>query len=265
MRSESGAFSRADLTDQLRLLGVRPGGVIAVHLSYRAVRPVEGGPQGLIEALRSSVGDEGTVVMPSWAGDDDDAFDPRATPAAADLGVTADTFWRMPQARRSAHPFAFAAIGAHAEIVTADPLPIPPHALASPVGRVYELDGQILLLGVGHDANTTIHLAEVLADVPYAVRRHCTVADGGRAVRVSYVENDHCCERFALVDGWLRRLSLQSEGRVGSAHARLMRSRDVVAVVREQLAGDPLIFLHRDGCRDCAEARRSIRSHETPG
>ena len=69
----------------------------------------------------------------------------------ASLGVTADIFRRMPDVRRSNHPFAFAALGPHAAAITADPLPLPPHRLESPVGRVYEMDGKVLLLGVGHN------------------------------------------------------------------------------------------------------------------
>src|SRR5918999_270605 len=123
----------------------------------------------------------GAVVMPSWGDDDSTPFDPRSTPVAADLGVTADFFWRVPGALRSDHPFAFAAVGRHAKEITADPLPLPPHRPESPAGRVHDLDGQILLLGVNHDANTTIHLAEVMAGVPYAVPKHCTVMRDGHA------------------------------------------------------------------------------------
>jgi hypothetical protein len=76
---------------------------------------------------------------------------------------------------RSTHPFAFAASGPAAAWINADPLPLPPHIAESPVGRVHERDGQILLLGVGHEADTTLHLAEVLARVPYAIAKHVTV------------------------------------------------------------------------------------------
>jgi aminoglycoside 3-N-acetyltransferase len=248
---------RGGLVAQLRALGVEAGGVLLVHTSFRAVRPVEGGPVGLIEALRDALGPTGTLVMPSWGGDDDAPFDPAATPAARDLGVVADAFWRLPEVVRSAQLFAFAAAGPQAARVTADTLPLPPHCPESPVGRVHELDGQVLLLGVGHDANTTLHLAELLAGVPYRVPRHCTVLDErGRPVRVDYGENDHCCERFALADEWLRERGLQREGRVGHARARLVRSRDVVAVARERLARDPLVFLHTrgSGCAECDEA-----------
>jgi aminoglycoside 3-N-acetyltransferase len=235
--------------------------VLLVHTSYRAVRPVDGGPAALVGALLDALGPAGTLVMPSWGDDEDRPFDPATTPVAADLGVTAETFRRLPGVARSAHPFAFAALGPAAARIVGDPLPLPPHGPASPVGRVHELDGQLLLLGVDHDANTTLHLAEVLGGAPYRVPKHCTVlGDDGRPVRVDYDENDHCCARFALVDDWLRARDAQREGMVGSARARLVLARDVVAVARERLARDPLVFLHdaSAGCEECDLARRTV-------
>ena len=233
-----------------------------VHAAFRAVRPVEGGPLGLIQALRAALGPDGTLVMLSYTGDADTPFDPSTTPAAADLGVVADTFWRLPGVLRSSHPEAFAAAGPLAAQIVGGPLPLPPHTPESPVGRVYDLDGQVLLLGVGHEANTTLHLAELLADVPYRVPRHCTILRDGRAVRIDYAENDHCCQRFALVDDWLRARGLQAEGRAGHAHARLARARDIVRVALEHLAEDPLVFLHPPdaACDECDLARMSSRA-----
>jgi len=249
-----------EVVQQLRSLGVQPGSVLLVHTSFRAVRPVEGGPAGLIAALQQAIADGGTLVMPSWTGSDEDVFDPKTTAASNDLGVVADTFWRLPGVRRSNHPFAFAASGPRAAIVTSDPIAVPPHAAASPIGRVHELDGRILLLGVGHDANTTLHLAEILGGAPYRVAKSITIEKDGRPVRLEYGENDSCCQRFALADDWLRARGLQTEGPVGHAHARLVRARDVVAVTREQLAVDPLLFLHppEAECAECDEARRSV-------
>ena len=78
------------LSEELLALGVAPGGVLLAHISFRAVRPVENGPTGLVSALREALGPDGTLVMPSWGADDDTPFDPRSTPAAPDLGVTAE-------------------------------------------------------------------------------------------------------------------------------------------------------------------------------
>lgn len=254
------AFTRAELTQQLRTLGVREGGVLLVHASYRSARPVEGGPPGLVEALRAAVGPAGTLVMPSWPGDDHAPFDVRTTPVAPELGVVAETFRQQPGVVRSDHLQAFAALGPHAARITADPLPLPPHIPASPVGRVHDLDGQVLLLGVGHAADTTLHLAELLGGVPYRVPSSCTVFEDGRAVTLEYGENDHCCRRFALADRWLRPRGLQREGPVGHAHCRLARAQDIVAVARRRLKRNVLVFLHpqRAGCEECDEARASI-------
>jgi aminoglycoside 3-N-acetyltransferase len=201
--------------------------------------------------------------MPSWSGNDDEPFDPLVTPASPDLGIVADLFWRQPGVLRSDHFNAFAASGPHAARIVSGSLPLPPHIPESPVGRVHELDGQVLLLGVGHDSNTTLHLAEILAGVPYRLPKYCTVLQDGRPVRIHYGENDHCCARFALADRWLRPAGLQSEGTVGRAHARLARSRDIVKVALEHLVRDPLIFLHSPdaGCAECDEARKSTGDH----
>jgi aminoglycoside N3'-acetyltransferase len=221
-------IGKAELLRQLSELGVAPGDVLLVHTSFRRVGPVAGGPLGLIAALSEALGAQGTLVMPCWSGDDDEPFDSEMSPASPDLGIVADLFWRLPGVRRSDHLQAFAASGPLAPAIVADPLPLPPHIPGSPVGRVHDHDGKVLLMGVSHDANTTLHLAELIANVPYRIRCHCTVLKDGRRQRIDYVENDHCCQRFALADNWLRREVLQREGRVGHALARLMRSRDLV-------------------------------------
>ncbi|HEU4829095.1 MAG TPA: AAC(3) family N-acetyltransferase [Gemmatimonadales bacterium] len=253
-------MKRREVVEQLGPLGVAEGDVLLVHTSFRAVGPVEGGPSGLIAALQDAVGDSGTLVMPSWTGDDEAIFDPKRTAASADLGVVADTFWRLPGAVRSNHPFAFAALGPQASFIVHDPLPLPPHIPESPVGRVRDLDGKVLLLGVDHEVDTTVHLAELIAGVPYRVPKRITVVENGRPVQLAYAENDHCTKRFSLVGEWLEGRRLQSSGPVGHGRALLARSRDVVAVALERLSRDPLTFLHpRGACEECDEAHASVR------
>ena len=57
----------------------------------------------------------------------------------------------------------------------------------SPVGRVYELDGQVLLLlGVDHTANTTIHLGESMRRARYRRKKYVTLLKEGRLSRFDY-------------------------------------------------------------------------------
>lgn len=260
MSERESSLSVAGVVSQLERLGVPRGGVLLVHSSFSATGPIAGGPTGLIAALTAALGPDGTLVMPSWTGDDDSPFSPHTTPPAAELGILPGTFWRLPGVRRSAHLFAFAALGPEAEAITADPLILPPHQLGSPLGRVLKRDGLIVLLGVGQDANTMIHLAEILGGAPYRRWKHCTVLADGKPRRIDYGENDHCCQRFDFADEWLRAGGALHEGPVGHGHARLMRASDLVEPVRARLEADPLIFLHGpgEGCYECDDARASL-------
>lgn len=246
------------MLQQLFSLGVEPGGVLLVHSAFSKVS-CEGGPAALIHALRTAVGPGGTLVMPSMCDDDDVPFD-RTSASCRALGIVADTFWRLPGVLRSDNPHAFAALGPQAQRITA-PHPVDvPHGADSPPGRVHELDGQVLLLGVGHDCNTTVHVAEHLAGVRYRLPKHATVMEHGRPRRYEYGETDHCCEGFARLDDWLG--PRQRRGQVGAAEARLARSRDIVDAALEHLLDDETVFLHPAGagCDECTKARKSMDS-----
>lgn len=117
------------------------------------------------------------------------------------------------------------------------------------------------LLGVDHSANTTIHLAEVVANVPYGIPKYCTVIQDGAPVRVDYLESDHCCRNFNLVGEWLEERGLERKGRVGSAMARLMSSRALVETVVAELRSNPCRFLcpPGTGCHECDAAWESTK------
>lgn len=248
------------LIQQLLALGVKPGAVLLVHTAFSQVGPVEGGPRGLIEALREALGPVGTLVMPSMTDGDEVPFDLNATPCRG-MGVVADRFWRLAGVRRSDSPHAFAAAGPRAGEITA-PHPIEvPHGPDSPAGRVHALNGQVLLLGVGHDANTTIHLGEFMAGVRYRRAKRLAVLRDGRPSWLEYEEIDHCCRNFVLVEDWLDERGLQRRGSVGYGDARLARARDVVRVVVEHLRQDETAFLHPFGVdEECDEAWTSLCS-----
>lgn len=245
-----------EVIQQLHALGVRPQAILEVHTSFRAVRPVEGGPAGLIAALREALGPEGTLVMPTMT-DGENLFDPRTTPTL-DMGITAETFWRQPGVLRSTHPGgSFAAAGPLAEQICAPQPLAPPHGHESPPGRVFDLGGQVLLLGVEHSENTMLHVAESLAEVPYFVEHPCVVEEDGIARTVMVPETDHCCVGFRRMDAWLEERGLQRRGKIGHAEARLVEARDLVSIAVEKMKQDPYVFLcpPASDCEECAEAR----------
>ena len=160
-----------------------------LHASLRAFGYLIGGAETIIEALLSTLGPEGTLVMPSqtvghsnprfwqyppvpreWHEKICDSilpYDPERTPVDQELGQTAVYFSRFPNVRRSAHPlYSFCAYGAGAEQIVRD------HPLdyglgpKSPLQKLYERDAKILLLGTTFETNTSLHLAEYFANRP---------------------------------------------------------------------------------------------------
>jgi aminoglycoside 3-N-acetyltransferase len=233
--------------------------VLLVHTSFRAMGPVEGGPLGLIAALRRAIGPQGTLVMPTMTSGET-VFDPSSTPSEG-MGITAELFWRKDGVTRSTHPGAsFAAEGPLADrICAAQPLS-PPHGRDSPPGRVVHFGGQVLLLGVTHSESTVLHVAEDVAAVPYSVSHPCIVVVSGVPTRILVAETDHCCRGFRRIDEWLDGRGLQREAVVGRAHAKLADAADLVSVAVEHLKEDPLVFLcpAAAGCGECDAARASV-------
>jgi aminoglycoside N3'-acetyltransferase len=248
-----------DLVAHLRGLGIERGDTILVHTSYRAVRPIHGGPDSVIDALIDAVGPDGTVVMPSWSDEDDEVFDPASYEVDDHLGVVADEFWQRPDAVRGEHAFAVAAIGPRAREIAGAPFGVPPHGPESGIGRVYDANGKVVLLGVDHTANTTIHLAETVAGVPYSQRYRILIPSDDGPAAFDYDEPDSCCGGFVQVGDWLRTRGLTREGTFGNGHAMVASSRDIVATVVEELARDACRFLCEAGaCEECDEARAAI-------
>ena len=174
--------TRTAIVGALRAAGVQLGGVIMVHSSLSRLGWVVGGAHSVVLALSEAVGPNGTIVMPSmsanlsepsrWVAppvpepwwqairDETPAFDAALTPMVA-MGAVAECFRHVPGVVRSAHPAdSFMASGPRGrEIIDRHPLEIA-FGDESPLGRLYELNARIVLIGVGHGNNSTLHLAE---------------------------------------------------------------------------------------------------------
>lgn len=243
---------KADITASLRELGLEPGDIVIVHCSLGSFGFVCGGAQTVIEALLERVGAEGTVMMPtqSWKNLDPEsgvhweeprewwqairdnwpAYDPDITPTNT-MGAVAEMFRRWPGARRSAHPArSVAAWGRCADYLTRE------HDLSnifgdgSPIGRLYELDAKVLLMGVGYDKNTSLHLADARAEYPgkRLVTEHSAMKIDGERRLVAYDTLEVTGEDFEAIGAAFERAHTVRRAVCGSAGLRLMRQRELV-------------------------------------
>ena len=174
--------TRSSLAADLVALGVRPGGVLLVHCSLRAIGWVCGGAQAVVLALCDALGPDGTLVVPAHTPVNSDparwvdppvppewweviraetpAFDPALTPSRA-MGAVAEQVRTWPGARRSDHPqVSFAALGPRAAELTEGHTRGDGLGETSPLGRLYRLGADVLMLGTGWDTCTAFHLAE---------------------------------------------------------------------------------------------------------
>ena len=236
-------ITRPRLMGDLARLGVRPGMILLVHSSLSSLGWVHGGAQTVVEALLTLLTDEGTLVMPTHSGNYSDpanwsdppvalpwrqmiydampAFNPATTPSYH-VGAIPEYFRTVPGTLRSNHPqVSFAARGRRAYEITAE------HSLAyglgeqSPLARVYELGGWVLLLGVGYNNNSSFHLAEYRSPGRTEVTLGSPVLEHGRRIWRHFADIDINAGVFPLLGRDFEKQCHVRTGRVGQADSRL--------------------------------------------
>ncbi|HMO55911.1 MAG TPA: AAC(3) family N-acetyltransferase [Roseiflexaceae bacterium] len=241
------------LAKSFRACGVQIGQTIIVHTSLRSLGWVIGGAQAYIQALLQAVGTSGTLMMPtqSWRNLDPEsgahpgvpehwwplirvqwpAYDPATTPTNG-MGVVAELFRTWPGARRSQHPTrSFAAIGPNAERLLATHALEEPFGEDSPVGQLYALDGSILLVGVDHESNTSLHLAEYQANYAskhYVQESSAVLVNGVRQWITYSSPNLFDSHDFAALGAAYEAEHQIRPVRIGQAAVRLLRQRPLV-------------------------------------
>ncbi|SDB64320.1 aminoglycoside N(3)-acetyltransferase [Butyrivibrio sp. INlla16] len=242
----------SDIVEALRKVGLQSGDTVMVHASLSQIGYVCGGAQAVIEALIEVVGDEGTIMMPTqswknldpetgvhWDADEADwdkirenwpAYDKAITPTNT-MGAVAEMFRSWPGAIRSDHPArSVAAWGKHAKYLTEN------HDLSnifgegSPIGKLYELGGKVLLIGVDYDKNTSIHLADVRAEYPgkYNCTEHSAVMENGERIWKAYETLFVDGEDFVDIGKAFEAVNDVNKCMLGEAELRLMNQRELV-------------------------------------
>lgn len=247
-------YRPSQLLADFRALGVQPGQTIMLHTSVKAVGDVMGGPNTILQTLLDALTPAGTLMMyvgwndiPDFMDELDEdeqaayyaehpPFDPRTARAVRDHSILAEFFRTWPGAVRSLNPEAsMSAVGAQAEWLTADhPLDYG-YGTGSPLDKLTQRGGQVLMLGAPLDTITLLHHAEFRAKLRQknTVNYRCPILRDGQTVWVDVEDYDtgdpHDDYSFEEIGQAYVAAGHGRQGKVGGAHAYLLDAAHLVA------------------------------------
>jgi aminoglycoside N3'-acetyltransferase len=244
--------TKADIKDGLTQLGIQPGWILGVHSSLSSLGHVDGGANTVLEALFDTVGQEGTIVMPTYlVGPPVEltqqdiarginwkikriAFDDLESPSG--MGIIADTFRRRPDVVRWYDPVhSISAWGKDADIYCQSFKPL------------VEANGWILLIGVQMDRCSALHIAEEQVLLPEDIN---VIMEGKvpEELLEIYPPDEWLFGRenrwsdFLIVQREAEALGIIQSRMIGSATVRLFRARSMVKLYKKLLQENPYRF-----------------------
>jgi aminoglycoside 3-N-acetyltransferase len=245
---------------------------VLVHSSLKAFGHVHGGAETVIGALLKYYD---TVVMPTFtyktmivpeSGPPDNAVEYGAhhqankmaeffhpdMPADRLVGIIPETLRHHPDAFRSGHPvLSFTGINARSHLekqTLSEPF--------APIASLTDAGGYVLLMGVDHTANTSIHLGERLAGRK-TFTRWALMPD----MIVKLQNFPHCSDGFnvikTLMDPFTRSFT------VGRALVQAIPLYELVETTRQLISTDPFSLLcNNEHCPSCNQIRREVKSRD---
>lgn len=241
-------YTKQDLLNHLAAIGVEKTGTLMVHLSCKAVGPLEGGGGVVLDALSEYMA-PGLLVLPShtWrnVNEQNPVMDVLHTKSC--VGALTEVFRQRPGVHRSLHPtHSLAALGEQAESFVAGE-----EKINTPCGRggayykLWQRDAQILLIGVNFTRNTFIHGVEEWDGAEGGISQSKTdlyvINHGGQ--RLHTPQYRHCAplssETFTKLEPEALQKGILSLGHFGDATTRLMKAAPLRAMVAPLLQKNP--------------------------
>ena len=181
VKSKARHIELKDIIADLKKRGIKKGDILFVHSSLKRIGFVEGGAQTVIDALLDTIGQEGTLVIPTYplhntmyelCNMKNYVFDYKTTPTG--LGAIPAVFLKYKNIHRSIHPtHSISAIGRYAkEITESHHIGGKTYGENSPWAKLIEMNGKFLGIGITLGPTTQYHYVEDIMgnDFPIKVK-----------------------------------------------------------------------------------------------
>lgn len=231
-------YTKEQLQAQLKTMGILPTDKVVIHTSMHAIGPVEGGPDGVIDAFREYL-TEGMLIIPThtwkYVTPKTPVYDVRTT--RSNLGIIPATAAFRKDGVRSLHPTHSMWVcgkGAKDYVRGEEKAPSP-----TPVGfcwdRLADIGAKILLIGVDNTKNTFIHAIDEHAKLPDRIGPSpdsYTIIDQNGSAITNYQYPLYCSKTediswfYGNFEKPLVDMGVQKFGKFGNAVVRLMDAMD---------------------------------------
>jgi aminoglycoside 3-N-acetyltransferase len=271
-------IEKAAVADGLAALGVERGDLLAMHTRVPALGRVaieltkhgheamREGVHDLIDSVVQAVGPAGMLMVPTFSfcfvgRADTPPWHPRKAPSA--VGWLTDELWRRPDAARSDHPtHSVGCIGPDAAGICTDHGFRTPLGLDTPFHRLALRRGKVCYFGTTGTTLSLLHVAEVVAGVPYVTvfnwghvgwRSEALVErPDGSVATVPIDECPGCSENFGRFDVEAENEGLFREGRIYDAKVVVFSAFDALSLAVDRMKREPVFFLcPRGRCPAC--------------
>lgn len=246
---------KEDIIKRIKEQGIKIGDVMLVHSSLKSFGYVDGGADTVINALLESVGEEGTVIVPTITAKSTDSpenppiFDVDNTPCWT--GRIPETFRKRLGAKRSLHPtHSAAAIGLLRDmIIEGHQDSKSPCDKNSPYYKNAIKGGYIMLIGVDQNSNTSIHSCEEIAGVPYHLQEKFTETyiNGYNGEKILVRNRLHNWNKpptdFNKIEPLLLEKGIMRIFKVGNSTIRLIKASQMFDLLIDILTQNPFFLL----------------------
>lgn len=241
-----------ELVSNFKKLGLISGDVLLVHSSFKSFGGVEGGPQAVVNALRSILTEEGTLIVPTFNYDfcDGKPYDVKKTPSK--MGIISELVRTDSNSKRTLDPvFSFAILGKHRDYLVnlRNDHSFGPNSIFA---KLRELDAKIMIIGLDYNESMTFfhHIEETQGcDYRYFKEFRGTITDydglekdGKIVLFVRDIERgvQNAVDRMGLI---MEQEGIVKKVNIGESEVKLMKANDVYQRTVEEMKKDPHILI----------------------
>lgn len=241
-----------ELVLNFQKLGLTKGDVLLVHSSYKSFGGVEGGPQNVIDALRSILTDNGTLIVPTFNYDfcDGKPFDVKKTPSK--MGVISELVRTNSNSKRTLDPvFSFAILGKYRDYLVnlENDHSFGPNSIFA---KLRELDAKIMIIGLDYNESMTFfhHIEETHGcDYRYFKEFKGNITgydnieqDGKIVLFVRDIEKgvQNTVDKMGLI---MEQEGIVKKTIIGDSEIKIMKANDVYQRTIDEMKKDPHVLI----------------------